>query len=290
MWKLLKFLPRKWLSRATGAFVHWRGPFPWPQLSIRFFAWVYGINVGEAEKALGHYPSIGEFFVRRLKPGARPVSTASAVHPADSRILQSGVIKNGWCIQAKGIQYSVRDLLVDPDWKDKFEDGYFVTYYLCPTDYHRVHSPVDGFIRRAALVPGDLWPVHDAAVASMGGLYGVNERVVIEIASDLGAVAVVLVGATNVGSIETAFDPALRGNRGMAFTERLYEPPKEIRKGDELGLFRMGSTAVVLYSEDFRHRFSGGLRLGPVVKVNSALTGDGVSPAAPFKAPGSGTP
>lgn len=279
MWKLLKFLPRKALSRFAGVIMHWRGPFPWPQISIRVFAWLYGINVAEAEKPIGAYQSIGDFFVRHLKPGARPLSKASAVHVADSRILQSGAIQNGQCIQAKGISYSVRDLLVDPDWKDKFEDGYFITYYLCPTDYHRVHSPVEGLIRRAVLVPGDLWPVHDAAVGTIQNLYGVNERVVVEIASDLGAVAVVLVGATNVGSIEMAFDQGLRGNRGLPFTERVYESPREIAKGGELGMFRMGSTAVVLYSKEFRHRFSAGLKLGPVVKVKAALTGDESSKA-----------
>lgn len=273
MWKLLKFLPRKALSRFVGSFVHWRGPFPWPQISIRIFALIYGINTREAEKPLGQYKSIGDFFVRRLRPGVRPVAPAVAVHPADSRILRSGTIQNGLCIQAKGIDYPVRDLLVDPDWKEKFEEGYFITYYLCPTDYHRVHSPVDGFIRRAALVPGDLWPVHEPAVESIGNLYGVNERVVIEIASEVGAVAVVLVGATNVGAIETAFDQGLKGNRGLPYTERIYDPPKEIRKGDELGMFRMGSTAVVLYSREFRLEFAGRLRLGPVVRVNSGLTG-----------------
>jgi phosphatidylserine decarboxylase len=272
MWNLLKFLPRKFLSRLTGAFVHWRGPGFWARTSVAVFAGIYRINIGEAEKPLWDYPSIGDFFVRRLKPGARPVANAAAVHCSDSRILQSGPIVDGACVQAKGKKYSVQDFLVDPNWKEKFRDGYFVTYYLCPTDYHRVHSPVDGVIRKVTYVPGDLWPVHEGAVNEIEGLYLVNERVVIDIASDLGAVAVVLVGATNVGSIELSFENLIKGNRGLPFAERVYDNGKDIKKGDELGMFRMGSTVVVLFSEDFRHKFSGTLKLGPVVKVNSALT------------------
>lgn len=242
---------------------------------IRLFALFYGINLSEAEKDPSAYPSLGEFFVRRLKPGARPVAGATAVHCADSRILQHGPIaEGGWCVQAKGKTYQIRDFLVDPEWKEKYADGYFVTYYLCPTDYHRVHSPVDGVIRKTTYVPGDLWPVHDSAVASIDALYGVNERVIVELASDVGAVGVVFVGAMNVGSIELAFDPVIKGNAGMAFAQRTYDGMKEVRKGQELGMFRMGSTVVVLFSGEFRRRFSGTLKLGPVVKVNSALTAD----------------
>ncbi|MBX2986360.1 MAG: phosphatidylserine decarboxylase [Bdellovibrionaceae bacterium] len=256
----------------VGRLAHWRGPGWWNRLLIGTFAGFYRINLNEAEKSPWSYPSLGEFFVRRLKPGARPVASAAAVHCADSRIVQSGPIVDGWCVQAKGKKYSVRDLLVDPDWKDKFQDGFFATYYLCPTDYHRVHSPVTGLIRKVTYVPGDLWPVHPGALDAIEGLYLVNERVCIEMATDLGAVAVVFVGATNVGSIELSFDPLIKGNRGMSFVERKYDVPKEIQKGQELGLFRMGSTVVVLFSKEFRQRYSGTLRLGPVVKVNSALT------------------
>lgn len=273
MWKLLKFLPRNALSRWTGLFMHWKGPRVWAELSIRGFAAMYGIDLKEAEKPVSGYDSIGDFFVRRLKPGARPVANAAAVHCADSRILQAGGIEEGgWCLQAKGKKYQIRDFLVDNDWKDKYARGFFVTYYLCPTDYHRVHSPVDGLITKVTYVPGDLWPVHLAAVSEIEGLYCVNERVIVEIATEFGAVAVVFVGATNVGSIELAFDPAVLGNRGLPHSERRYEPAKDIRKGQELGLFRMGSTVVVIFPEEFRHRYSATLKLGPVVRVNTALT------------------
>lgn len=275
MWKMLKYIPRSALSRLTGRFVHWRGPGIWAWLSIRVFAGMYRINLAEAEKPVGAYPSLGEFFVRRLKAGARPLAKSTLVHCADSRILQAAPVEEGgWCIQAKGLKYQIRDFLVDADWKNKYSGGFFLTYYLCPTDYHRVHSPVSGLVTKVTYVPGDLWPVHDDAVATIRNLYGVNERVVVEIATDLGAVAVVFVGALNVGAIELAIDPTIRGNRGIAFTQKSYDPPKEIQKGAELGAFRMGSTVVVILSEEYRRRFAGGFRLGPVVRVNSSLSGD----------------
>lgn len=272
MWKLLKFLPRNLISRWVGRLVHWKGPAFWNHITIAVFAAIYRIHLSEAEKSPWDYPSLGELFVRRLKPGVRPLATTAAVHCADSEILISGRIENGTCLQAKGKKYSVRDFLVDAEWIGKFEDGLFITYYLCPTDYHRVHSPVDGYIRKVTYVPGDLWPVHKEAVSEMEGLYLVNERVVVEIATDLGAVAVVFVGAMNVGSIELSFDSIVKGNDGQPFLEKVYEVPREIKKGEELGMFRMGSTVVTLFSPEFRRRHEDGMTAVGQVKVNSALT------------------
>ena len=252
--------------------MHLKGPTWWNSLLIRGFAGLYGINLKEAELPVASYSSLGDFFVRRLKNGVRPLAAGFAVHPADSRILQAGPIRDGVCVQAKGKNYSVRDLLVDDKWNEKFEGGTFITYYLCPTDYHRVHSPVRGVIQRLTYVPGDLWPVHEAAVNEMDGLYLVNERAAVEIATELGMVAVVFVGATNVGSIHLAFDQSVAGNHGLPFQQKVYGGGKQIEKGDELGMFRMGSTVVVLYPRAFTENYGGVLRLGPLVKVNSALT------------------
>lgn len=271
MWKLLKFLPRNYISRMTGWIVHWKGPAFFNHISIAVFAAIYRINLSEAEKSPWDYPSLGDFFVRRLKSSARPLAPSEFVHCADSEILMSGPIENGTCLQAKGKKYSVRDLLVDPDWVGKYEGGYFATYYLCPTDYHRVHSPVTGYIRRVTYVPGDLWPVHKSAVTEIEGLYLVNERVIIEIATEMGSVAVVLVGALNVGSIELCFDGLVRGNSGQAFFEKIYEIPKEIKKGAELGMFRMGSTVVTIFPPEFTKQFGKSLNMSGKVKVNSSV-------------------
>lgn len=255
----------------TGNFVQWKGPRWWNTLLIRGFSGLYGIKIEEAELPVSSYLSLGDFFIRRLKKGARPLASSFAVHPADSRILQAGLIREGQCVQAKGKNYSVKDFLVDDKWREKYEGGTFISYYLCPTDYHRVHSPVHGVIQRLTYVPGDLWPVHDAAVNDIDGLYLVNERAAVEIATELGMVAVVFVGATNVGSIGISFDQSIVGNHGLPFQQKVYGGGKEIGKGEELGMFRMGSTVVVLYPKAFSETYGANLKLGPAVRVNSAL-------------------
>lgn len=268
---ITRYLPRKKMSQLIGRFVHWRGPNWWAELSVQFFVWYYKINAAEAELPLHLYPSIGDLFVRKLKAGMRPIAAAWALHPADSVITEHGRIFEGSLVQAKGIKYKVSELLNDGNWKEKYEGGYWLTYYLCPTDYHRVHCPVTGWIQSATLIPGDLWPVNNWSTREIPRLFAINERAVVEIATEHGPVAVVLVGATNVGSIELKFEPKLLGNKDQSFNRINYNPAIEIKKGDELGLFRMGSTVVVLYSEDFRKSFEASLHLGPVVRVNSAL-------------------
>jgi phosphatidylserine decarboxylase len=273
---ITKFLPRNHLSYFVGKLVHWRGPRAWAQLTIELFAKFYNINLQEAELPVGEYPSLGDFFVRKLKPGLRPVAGATVVHPADSQISQNGPITAGKLIQAKGREYFVRELLANSEAQIKYENGYFITYYLCPTDYHRVHSPVDGMIQRVTHIPGELWPVNKWSVENIHDLFSVNERIVVELATEVGPVAVIFVGATNVGKIELSFDPSFVGNQMTLSKNRVveYRTPIEIKKGEELGLFRMGSTIVMVYGEDFVNRFRGNLNLGPYVKYGQALTRD----------------
>lgn len=253
--------------------MHWEGPRWWAQLSIKAFAWFYNINLEEAEKSVADYPSIGEFFVRRLKAGRRPVGEAWAVHPADSRITQAAPIDDGTLIQAKGITYKLSEFTQDPECEKKWAGGFFITYYLCPTDYHRVHSPVDGNITDVRYMPGQLWPVNEWSTTNVPNLFSVNERVLVEVQTELGPVGVVFVGATNVGHIVLSFDDSIRGNQKgpHIFTHKQYHPEIPVHKGSELGMFRMGSTVVMLYPPEFRQKFAGKLDLGPVVKVNASL-------------------
>jgi phosphatidylserine decarboxylase len=273
---ITKFLPRNHVSYAVGKLVHWRGPKAWARFSTKAFAKYYKINLDEAENPIESYPSIGDFFVRKLKPHARPIADVSAVHPADSAINQKGPIVEGRLIQAKGREYRVQDLLMNSEAAVTYQDGYFLTYYLCPTDYHRVHSPVTGLIQKVTHIPGELWPVNKWSVEHVDDLFSVNERVVVEIATEFGPVAVVFVGATNVGQIELAFDPSFRGNQFALTKNRVveYRTPLEIQKGQELGMFRMGSTVVVLYTKEFRQRFEAKFNLGPIVKFGEALTAE----------------
>lgn len=234
--------------------MHVRLPGPLARWTIKTFGKYYQINFEEAEKPLDQYHSIGDFFVRRLKEGVRPLAASPILHPADSVIAQIGTIVSGKCIQAKGKTYDVAGLCGDPELGKQYEGGLFVTYYLCPTDYHRVHSPVDGKLVRAHHIPGHLWPVNEWSANNIENLFAVNERVILEIETRLGKCLLVFVGATNVGQIRLSFDPEIVTNKFLKQEnlERHYSPPIEITKGQELGAFYMGSTVVMIYPKEIR--------------------------------------
>lgn len=269
---LTKYLPRKGLSYWVGRLMAWEGPSFWVQTCINIFVELYNVNLTEIEKRPEQYKSLGEFFCRKLRPGVRPIASSWAVHPTDSEVIQKGFIHDSKLIQAKGIEYNLLKLTEDPLCHDKFGEGYFITYYLCPTDYHRVHSPVSGFITHVTFVRGDLWPVNNWAIQAINGLYGVNERIIIDIATEYGPVSVILVGALNVGYMTLSFDEKVRGNHNQKSQRKKYPVPIEIKKGDELGMFRMGSTVVVLYSNEFKNKFKESLAPPRRVKVGQALT------------------
>lgn len=250
--EFLYLLPKNALSRFVGWLVHLKLPGGLASFTIAQFARAYNINVEEAERPPSAYASIGDFFVRRLKPEARPLGAAPFVHPADSVITESDWIKEGKLIQAKGRHYSLQDFVGTADAAAPYRNGAFATYYLCPTDYHRVHSPVRGRVTRVRHLPGHLWPVNDWSTTNIENLFAVNERVLVELQTEFGRVGVMFVGATNVGQISLSFWPDFRTNdpRHPSMRERVFEPAVEIGKGDELGIFHMGSTIVLLFSEE----------------------------------------
>lgn len=248
---LAQFLPRRLFSRIAGEIASLRWPLGLNWLLNRLFALVYGINLTEAEKPLSEYSSLVDFFTRKLKNGVRPIDAHSVIHPCDSEIVQHGPIDGKLMIQAKGIHYPVDILTRDPLILDRFEEGYYITYYLCPTDYHRVHSPVEGLITKCIYTEGDLWPVDSWGRRNIEALYCKNERVYIEIATEHGPVGVVFVGAMNVGSVVLTFDDKIKTNQMLPSKTSEYQEPIEVKKGDELGLFRLGSTVIVLYSRDY---------------------------------------
>lgn len=229
---------------------------PW---SILTFAKMYQINLEEAEKPYDQYNSIGDFFVRRLKPGARPIDQSVLVHPADSQITQLESIQDGKLIQAKGKTYSLSDFIGRPQAQEEWKKGFFVTYYLCPTDYHRVHSPVDGEIIEVTHIPGQLWPVNQWSVENIDQLFSINERVVLRIRTSQGIVALVFVGATNVGKISLSFDQTIVSNnlKDHQPVHKVYSQPISIQKGQELGMFHMGSTVVMVYPEVYKVDLTG---------------------------------
>lgn len=248
---MMPLLPKNDLSHWVGRLVHKRIPGPVGRKSVELFAKYYNIDLNEAEYPIESYKSIGELFIRRLKPGARPVGEG-VVHPADAQITEAGTIEQLQLIQAKGKNYTVAELLRSGHYAANFEGGSFLTYYLCPTDYHRVHSPVEGEISWSCHVPGELWPVNNWSVNAIHNLFAVNERVVVMIETPKGKAALVMVAATNVGNMTMSFDESINTKyRGAerAVKERTYNPRKPVQRGDEVGIFHMGSTVVMLYEK-----------------------------------------
>lgn len=253
---LLKILPRNLLSRLVGALVSLRLPQPFRKIIIQNFANYYKINVAEAEKTIDEYSSIQDFFTRRLKKGIRPIS-GSLVHPADAVITSHGRIHSSELIQAKGLSYSVAELLGENTLR--FEGGYYITYYLCPTDYHRVHCPCEYRIEKIRFLSGDLWPVNAISVLKVPKLFAINERVVS--IGNGGSLSLVMVGATNVGKIRLSFSGEI--SRGFDNTIE-FHPPKKLSVGEEFGVFNMGSTVILLLDPSYQvaEVKSGAVKLG----------------------------
>lgn len=249
---LLYILPKRWISLLTGKLVHSRLPKAINKKAKSWFVNRYKIDMSEAEFDLDHYPHIGAVFTRRLKDGLRPIK-GLFVHPADARLTAVQDINSDTLVQAKGKKYHLSKFLNTKNWQE-FEGGKSLTYYLCPTDYHRVHSPITGEITSVHYIPGTLWPVNDWSVKSIKNLFAVNERVVVWYKTPKGRVAVVLVGATNVGKMSLSFDKNIVTNQSFFKPKdqlKTYEPPISIKAGDELGVFHMGSTVICVYPKDF---------------------------------------
>jgi phosphatidylserine decarboxylase len=276
---LLRQVPQAGLSRAFGRIADMRIPVPMRRAVLGSFAQALGIDLTEADRALPDYESLNDFFVRRLKPGARswPDDPVTAGSPVDGTIGQLGMVARGRAVQAKGRDYSIGALLGSEREAEPYEGGTFVTLYLSPKDYHRVHAPTSGTIGRARHVPGALLPVNAAAVAHVEDLFPRNERVLCYVDGPLGRVAVVAIGAYNVGRITTAFDPVWGENGGVSnrlgtdtAEERNYEPPLRVERGDEIMAFNLGST-VVLLLEPARARLRPGIEPGGPIRLGAPL-------------------
>lgn len=247
-------LPKQSMTRLA----HFVANARWGSVTQRIiadFVRRYGVNMAEAQHSdIGHYATFNEFFTRALRPDARPLAQADLVCPVDGAISQCGAIEGEQIFQAKGHTYSATALLGgDAALAARFGGGTFATIYLSPKDYHRIHMPLAARLLRMLHVPGQLFSVNPATARSIPGLFACNERVVCVFESDFGAGhgvqpwALVLVGATIVGSMATAWHGVVNPPRPGALREWDYSGGHTtLGQGQEMGRFLLGSTVVLL--------------------------------------------
>lgn len=252
--RVLSTIPQGMISRIVGRLTDLPLPRPIRSPVLGILVSLLGIDLAEAELPLGEYKSFGDLFVRRLRADARPSPDSADLlaSPVDGIVGTCGPIVAGLALQAKGRHYTVTEIVDDADRAEALMGGSFVTIYLSPRHYHRIHSPCAGRINAARHVPGHLFPVNLPAVNSVPNLFCRNERLISWVEGSFGPVAVVAVGAFNVGRISAAFDPEWTGRRGVTNRRgaraetHTYDPPVSIDQCDEIMAFHLGSTIVML--------------------------------------------
>ena len=265
-------LPKRALTRCAGRLAGARlgGLTQW---AVRRFIAHYGVNMSEAAQPdPAAYATFNEFFTRALKVGARPLAQADYVCPVDGAISAFGTIDRDQIFQAKGHAYTSTALLAgDTRWSAEFTDGQFATLYLSPRDYHRIHMPCDGRLIRMTYVPGDLFSVNPVTARGIPGLFARNERVVCLFETAHGLLALVLVGATIVGSIATVWHGVVNAPRHAKIVAFDYED-QDIRlaQGAEMGRFLLGSTVVLLWQRGTL-RFNPDWAAGRPVRMGEVL-------------------
>ncbi len=235
-------------SKAIGAAARTRLPRRLSQAFVSAYVRYFDVDLQDVDEgSLGAgYDSFNAFFTRRLREGARPVADEAnaVVAPSDGLLRSVDLVERGTTIAAKGHAYTIGDLLADEEQAERFVGGHATTIYLHPRDYHRVHCPCDAQAHRVTTVPGRLLPVTDAAMAREPQLFARNERLIHHLETPFGAMAVVMVAAFGVGHMSCAYRPVPVHPRHIQRT--VCDPPIALRKGDELGVFHLGSTVVLL--------------------------------------------
>jgi phosphatidylserine decarboxylase len=265
-------LPKQAMTAFAGVVAGARGG-AWTQAIIRRFVKRFGVNMSEAaESDIAAYPTFNEFFTRALKPGVRPLAAADWVCPVDGAVSACGAIERDQIFQAKGHRYSTAALLGgSAALAASFDDGHFATLYLSPKDYHRIHMPIDGRLQRMIHVPGALFSVNPATAQAVPGLFARNERVVCLFDTPRGPLALVLVGATIVGSMATVWHGIVNPPRGRSVREWNYADRElRLKQGDEMGRFLLGSTVVMLFPKSAM-QFNPAWQPGTAVRLGEVM-------------------
>jgi phosphatidylserine decarboxylase len=271
---LQQLLPQHWLSRGMHRLARSRRPAVRNAILRTVLRAYPQIDLREAAQPDPYaYESFNAFFTRALRPGARPIANApdEVACPVDGTVSQLGRIESGSLLQAKGMRYTGAALLADEAAAARYAGGSFACLYLAPYNYHRIHMPLAGRLVAARYVPGALFSVNAATARTIPNLFARNERVVCEFDTALGPMAMVLVGALFVGSIETVFageiNPLVtRGGKARAITAGIG---REFTRGQEIGRFNMGSTVVALFGREAA--FTAQLGPGSTVRLGQPL-------------------
>ncbi|MEH6528558.1 MAG: archaetidylserine decarboxylase [Porticoccus sp.] len=273
---LQRLVPQHGLSRLGSMLTEAKTPWLKNAL-IRQFIRTYNVNLEEAaSSSLDDYPSFNDFFTRALKEDLRPIDSNkdSIVCPADGTVSQLGPIQEGNIFQAKGKSFSVASLLGD-DFPEKnntdsqrFINGDFITIYLSPSDYHRVHMPIAGNLAYSRYIPGKLFSVNDTTAQHINGLFAKNERLVCIFDTPVGRCAVILVGAMMVAGIESVWQGHYQP--GIVKTDQFKPNQVSLKKGEEMGRFKFGSTVILMFEQgattwDKRYQAGVTTRMGETV-------------------------
>jgi phosphatidylserine decarboxylase len=255
LWVWIQYLlPQHGISRLVLAATRVRTPW-FKNWTIRGFLKLYRVAMDEAVETNPYrYGSFNEFFTRALKDGARPIARdeCAIVSPADGCISEAGNIDGDRLLQAKGREFRLAELLAAQPWASRFEGGSFATIYLAPFNYHRVHMPLRGELKDTVYVPGRLFSVNSATAQHVPQLFARNERILTLFDTAYGQMALVMVGALNVGSMATVWAGDITPAARRVITQ-LPADPITLEKGAELGRFNMGSTVILLFEPNRVH-------------------------------------
>jgi len=243
--------------------------------AIKAFSRIFKVNLDEAKNPdPASYASFNAFFTREIKSELRPIDDAQMVSPVDGTVSQSGPIKEGRIFQAKGQDYTVQELLACSDGAaQQFSAGQFITIYLSPRDYHRMHMPFKGDLTEQVHIPGRLFSVAPHTVKTVPRIFARNERVVANFDTEFGRMAMVLVGAINVAAIETVWDGLVTPPKGKSISRKSYAAGEVVLdKGQEMGRFNMGST-VIIVMESPSPELAKGLIEGLPLKMGQTISG-----------------
>lgn len=265
-------LPQHALSRLAGRIAASETPWLRDALIRRFVA-AYGVDLAEAARGIGQFASFNDFFTRELKPGARPLADTARfiLSPADGAVSQVGPVSAGRIIQAKGRDYSVAEILgCGTEEAARFEGGSFITIYLSPKDYHRVHMPAAGTLAATSYIPGELFSVNTATSAGVDRLFARNERLACRFDGPDGHFASIMVGAMIVAGIDTVWPSTFRIHARAPVREDFAGAGHAFAAGDEMGRFYLGSTVVLLF-EPGRVVWNEALAPGTPLRMGQAI-------------------